>query len=237
MLKSISIRELFLLILIVALFLAWLKANSTRHELAQLRYETGHFRAESDNVIYVRQRDSERASQWRFRVNVPKGVNYQYVWSYDLQNEKPVFPTVNVDCLAKQLDLVVFVEHRPNETNGLTTFRCVGHGSADNAIYIDAKIAECFKGKFSSFVNYSKYPDHFAATTGYDDLDEYPLGETIQLLRFEGSHPETGKQLWIELNMVPISEADYYAQQKAMTPAPGTVKMGSTPTEKVESED
>jgi len=199
MLKSISIRELFLLILIVALFLAWLKANSTRHELAQLRYETGHFRAESDNVIYVRQRDSERASQ--------------------------------------QLDLVVFVEHRPNETNGLTTFRCVGHGSADNAIYIDAKIAECFKGKFSSFVNYSKYPDHFAATTGYDDLDEYPLGETIQLLRFEGSHPETGKQLWIELNMVPISEADYYAQQKAMTPAPGTVKMGSTPTEKVESED
>ena len=91
MLKNVTIRELFLVILIVALSLAWLSGLPAMWQLEELQTATGHIRPDSDNLIYVRQLDSERSEQWRFKVRVPERAKYQYVWTYDLGKSNPLF--------------------------------------------------------------------------------------------------------------------------------------------------
>ena len=123
MLKNISLREIFLLVLVIALFLAWRTAVPDERRIHDLEIETGHIQQDSKDVIYVRQLSTKRNSEWRFRVLVPEDANYQFVWSYQLADPKtptdvvqkmdsaPLFLPDKVNCYEGQYNLTVYANN------------------------------------------------------------------------------------------------------------------------------
>ena len=252
--KSISIRELLLLILVIALILGWRNAASYRHRVSKLEIETGHIRQDSKDVIYVRQLSTKRNSEWRFRVLVPEDANYQFVWSYQLADPKtptdvvqkmdsaPLFLPDKVNCYEGQYNLTVYANNRSSDTSGRewTSFHYRGHPINED-LFIDAKVADSMRSKsFAGFINRSGFENQFGRTYDYDSgLHKFKLGETIQLLRLEGKRPDTGIDVWIELNMVPMSAAVVKARKlsEARSIPAGNAAMGSMISEAEDSQE
>ena len=219
MLKKISLRELFLLVAIVALFLAWRSAGPALHQLRELQIKTGRIRQESKDVISVLQRESEHGSNWRFEILIPDDANYQYIWTYDLNGSKPLYPPRKVDCSDGYQHSLSVTTMRGTGNQKWAAFGYYGN-LGDETIYLDGEIASHL-----SLENQSALRHDFDASYNYKSrLHEFALGETIQLLRLEGTHPDTGNKLWVELNMVPLSQAEIKERDK-MPPLPSGMGM------------
>ena len=254
MLKNISLREIFLLVLVIALFLAWRTAVPDERRIHDLEIETGHIQQDSKDVIYVRQLSTKRNSEWRFRVLVPEDANYQFVWSYQLADPKtptdvvqkmdsaPLFLPDKVKCYEGQYNLTAYANNRSSDTSGRewTSFHYRGHPINDD-LFIDAKVADSIRSKsFAGFINRSGFENQFGRTYDYDSgLHKFKLGETIQLLRLEGIRPDTGIDVWIELNMVPMSAAVVKARKlsEARSIPAGNAAMGSMISEAEDSQE
>ena len=205
------------------------------HQLRLLRSQTGiPQRDTGENIISVLPREPEHESNWRFQILVPRNAHYQLVWAYDLGGTAPTYgpPRNNMCSAGRQVSLSITARRNAYLSSTKQKLAAFGyHGNLDNETFcINDEIASYLqREKSPRFVNQTALTNNFE--TAYNRVTkryEFAVGETIELLRLEGIHPETGKELWLELKMVPISGADYNAVLKAMAPPSGPFTMGRT---------
>lgn len=210
-----SIRELLGLCLIVALGLGlWLTRidlTKIRQDIDREKYFSGYIEEESENRIFVRQRDSLRRSEWNFRVLVPEGANYQFVWTYELPDDTDVmYSPYIVECReGNQFDMTVYFEIRPALflAKGTDSITFSMHGnSPDSGITLNSGSVDFMAGATGDYQNVSNYKNNFAATSGVDDLDVYDIGDSIRLFRIEGKQDGSDKLYWLELNLQPAEK-------------------------------